>query len=204
LLTRNTFPFETICEIGCGSGGVLAELAGKLPPTLHYLGVDISNEAINMAKKKETQTLKFELKDITEKSDNRHFDLLLVIDVIEHIPNYFYFLERIQPKSIYTVFHIPLDIYTWSLFREKMLIESKDRVGHIHNFTEDFIISILTDYGFKVIDKMYTTLYESHSLKQKIVNSMRKIIFSLNERFCTKTLGGYSILLLTENMNGLK
>src|SRR5437016_5537017 len=81
-----------------------------------------------------------------------------------------------------TIFHIPLDMCVWSLFREKMLIESKERVGHIHNFTEDFITSILTDHGFKIIDKIYTEpTFETMSLKQKFINGIRKILFRINK-----------------------
>lgn len=39
----------------------------------------------------------------------------------------------------------------------------------------------------------------SMTFKQKIVNAVRKLLFRLKKRFCTKTLGGYSILLLAKN-----
>jgi len=200
LLNRNTLSFKTVCETGCGSGQVLVELCDKLPSNVSMFGYDISKDAIHIAKKKEATRIKFEQKDITDKENNDFFDLLLVIDVIEHIENYFGFLRGIAVKSKYTIFHIPLDLSLWSLFREKMLIESKNRVGHIHNFTEDFIESILTDNGFEIVDKLYTEpTFEMISPKQKFINGVRKLLFRINKRFCTKTLGGYSILLLAKN-----
>lgn len=200
LLGKSPVSFKTVAEIGCGSGEILVQLNKKLQGEYSFYGFDISKDAIGIAKKKETDKIKFELRDITVKEDTSYFDMLLVIDVIEHIENYFDFLRGIVTKSKYTIFHIPLDMYVWSLFREGMLIESKDRVGHIHNFTEDFIISILNDIGFKTIDKIYTEPYfELITFKQKLVGNMRKALFSINKRFCTKTLGGYSVLVLTEN-----
>ncbi|MDO8998470.1 MAG: class I SAM-dependent methyltransferase [Bacteroidota bacterium] len=200
LINRSQFKFETVCEIGCGSGEILVQLASKFKENVNLVGFDISKDAIAIAKKKETHRIKFEEKDICDSNNKNFFDLVLVIDVIEHIENYFHFLDAIKPKGKYTIFHIPLDMCVWTLFREKMLIESKERVGHIHNFTEDFILSILTDKGFKIIDKLYTEpTDEAKSLKQKIVNLTRKIVFKLNKRFCTKTIGGYSILILAEN-----
>ena len=178
----------------------MVQLSRELPETIKLFGFDISKDAINLATQKKTGRIQFELKDITDQSEKYFFDLLLVIDVIEHVNNYFKFLAAIASKGRYTIFHIPLDMCVWSLFREKMLIESKERVGHIHNFTEDFIISILTDYGFKIIDKIYTEpTFEKTSFKQKFINGIRKILFRINKRFCTKVLGGYSVLLLTEN-----
>jgi len=200
LLERNPISFKTVAEIGCGSGEILVQLAPQLPNVTNFFGFDISKDAINIARKKETGKIKFDIKDISDKSENCFYDLQLVIDVIEHLDDYFNFLRGIVSKSRYTIFHIPLDMCVWTLFREKMLIESKDRVGHIHNFTEDFIKNILSDYGFEILDKIYTApTFQVISTKQKFVHFIRKFIFSINKRFCTKTLGGYSILLLTKN-----
>lgn len=200
LLERNPISFQTVAEAGCGSGEILVQLSSKLASVTSFSGYDISKDAINIAKTKETAKIKFDVKDIAGKNEDCFFDLLLVIDVIEHIENYFEFLDGIATKSTYTIFHIPLDMSMWSLFREQMLIESKNRIGHIHNFTEDFIKNILSDYGFEVIDQIYTPpTFETVSIKQKLVNTVRKLIFKINKKFCTKTLGGYSILLLTKN-----
>ncbi len=200
LLNRNHIYFETVCEIGCGSGEILVQLAAKFNEVVNFFGFDISKDAINIAKRKETNRIKFEHKDITEATEKNFFDLLLVIDVIEHVDNYFKFLDDITLMGKYTIFHIPLDISVWSLFREKILIESKNRVGHIHNFTEEFIQSILMDKGFKIIDKLYTApTFRTMPFKQKVINRIRKIVFIIHKKFCTKTFGGYSILLLTEN-----
>ncbi len=200
LLARNKITFKTVCEIGCGSGEILVQLEKKLPADVSFSGFDISAAAIDIAKKKETAKIKFYCNDISTSKGNYFFDLLLVIDVIEHVENYFSFLKGTALIGKYTVFHIPLDISVWSLFREQMLVESKNRVGHIHNFTEDFILNILSDHGFKKIDKIYTEpVFETMPPKQKIINGVRKILFKINKKFCTKLLGGYSVLVLCEN-----
>ncbi|HET6992826.1 MAG TPA: class I SAM-dependent methyltransferase [Bacteroidia bacterium] len=198
LLNRHTLSFKTICEVGCGSGEILVELEKNLKGDISYSGFDISKDAMTIAKKKETGKIKFFLKDIADES--RFFDLILVIDVIEHIENYFQFLDKIVSRGEYTVFHIPLDMSVWTIYREKVLIESKKRVGHIHNFTEDFIISVLEDHGFKVIDKIYTKpMFESMTVKQRIANGIRKFTYLLNKKFATKFMGGYSIMVLCKN-----
>jgi SAM-dependent methyltransferase len=176
--------------VGCGSGAVLEELSKcNNNKTINYFGFDISKDAINIANKRSNSNLSFYLKDITDSSNTDLFDVLLVVDVIEHLPNYFSFLEA-----------IPLDMFVWSLFRENMLIESKKRVGHIHNFSEDFILSVIEDNGFNIIDKQYTEPdYTSSSFKQRIVNTLKKLLFKISPRFCSKTLGGYSIMVLCKN-----
>jgi SAM-dependent methyltransferase len=169
-------------------------------PNVNFLGVDISQDAIDIAKTKETSQIRFESRDITNDQLIQRFDLILVIDVIEHIENYFKFLRDVCPRGRYTVFHIPLDMCMWSLFRENMLIESKERVGHIHAFTEDFIKSVLKDCGYKIIDQVYTEPnLKTLKTKQKLIEFVRKTIFKINKRFCSKTIGGMSILILAEN-----
>jgi SAM-dependent methyltransferase len=211
LLTRNPLDVKTVGEIGCGSGEILVQLEKSLPGYTRFFGFDISRDAMQIAKKKETSKITFCLMDITTPDKTREvtggaplpfFDLLLVIDVIEHVENYFALLDSLLSKGRFTIFHIPLDLSVWSLFREKMLIESKDRVGHIHNFTEDFIQAILADHGFRTVDKLYTEpTFETMPLKQQFVNAARKMLFKLNKRFCMKVMGGYSVLLLCENQN---
>jgi SAM-dependent methyltransferase len=201
LLKKNNISIKTVAEVGCGSGEILVQLQKEFPGAEKFYGFDVSKDALQIANRKQTDKIRFELLDIA--GSNRtdlHFDLFLVIDVLEHIPDYFTFLKGIQNKGTYTVFHIPLDMSVWSLFREKMLIESKNRVGHIHAFTEEFILEILKDYGFDIIDKIYTPPTYSHtSIKQKITHGIRKFLFLLNNTLASKTIGGYSIMVLTKN-----
>ncbi len=196
-------PLKTIAEVGCGSGEILVELSKKLHEDVKLFGFDISKDAIAIAKTKETSRIKIEQTDLASSPSTEYFfDVLMVIDVIEHVNNYFQFLDGIANKSKYTIFHIPLDMCMWTLFREKILLESKERVGHIHNFTEDFIKDILREYGFKIIAQIYTEpTFQVKSFKQTTINQIRKLLFKINKRFASKTLGGYSILLLTENNN---
>lgn len=202
LLSKYQIPLQSICEVGCGSGEILVQLSANLPYNTEFTGFDISSDAINIAKKKETDKIKFELKDITNDTSGLYFDLILVMDVIEHIENYFKFLRDVVQKSRYTIFHIPLGMCIWSLFREQMLIEPKERVGHIHVFSEDFIKSILSDCGYKIIDKIYTEpIYRPTSIKERTIDFTRKTLFKLNKRLCSKTIGGMSILILAENEN---
>jgi SAM-dependent methyltransferase len=193
-----------VADIGCGTGQIMAELCNLLPEQVRFFGFDISTDAIRLARNKESERIKVDLLDLVSRSEKDCiFDVILVIDVLEHVENYFAFLDGIVKKARYTIFHIPLDLSLWSLFREKMLLESKERVGHIHNFTEDFIKSILEDQGFKILYQLYTPpTGKPKSTKEVIINGLRKLLFKMNKRFASKTIGGYSILLLTENKQG--
>jgi predicted TPR repeat methyltransferase len=201
MIRKNALNPASICEVGCGNGSIIKELSREFTAT-QFLGIDISEQAIEYAIKESNERIQFAVADILhhENWPEASFDLILAIDLIEHLENYFAYLRKINSSGLYTMLHIPLDISIWTLFREKMLIESKDRVGHIHNFTESFIRSVLEDLGLKIIDSEYTLPnYQPQGTKAKFVFQLRKLLFKMNKRFCSKTIGGLSILILCKN-----
>lgn len=200
LLQKNNIPLQTIAEVGCGSGAILLQLQKKLSHTTQYFGYDISADAYDISKQYENEHLHFFHQDYTQLQKENPYDVQLVIDVIEHVEDYFQFLKKIKAKAKYTVFHIPLDMCLWTLFREKMLIEAKDRIGHINIFTEQFILSILEDSGYTIIDKVFTKpLSKNKTLKEKIITAKRNFLFALSPAFCAKTIGALSIMVLVKN-----
>jgi len=200
VLDGNLSDFNAVCEVGCGSGAILVQMSKHFPKTSSWTGYDISQNAIDIANKKTSSKLNFKLKEITLEDEAVNYDLMLVIDVIEHLENYFSFLDAIVSRSQYFVLHIPLDMSLWSLLREGILIESKNRVGHIHNFTEDFIKSILQDHGFHIIKQIYTEpISKAENGKQHLVNFIRKTLHLISPRLSSKIVGGYSIMLLAKS-----
>lgn len=200
LLQKNKIPLQTVSEVGCGSGAILLQLQKELSPTIQYFGYDISADAYEICKKYENEHLHFFHQDYTLLQNAAPNDVQLVIDVIEHVEDYFQFLKKIKNKAKYTVFHIPLDMCIWTLFREKMLIEAKERIGHINIFTEQFILSVLEDNGYTILDKVFTKpLSNNQSLKEKLITAKRNFLFALSPSFCAKTIGAISIMVLAKN-----
>lgn len=200
LLQKNNIPLQKIAEVGCGSGAILLQLQKNLTQSIQYFGYDISADAYKICKQNENEYLHFFHQDYTNIQNEAPYDAQLVIDVIEHVEDYFLFLKKIKNKAKYTVFHIPLDMCIWTLFREKMLIEAKDRIGHINIFTEQFILSILKDSGYTIIDKIFTKpLPNNRTLKEKIITATRNFLFALSPSFCAKTIGALSIMVLAKN-----
>ncbi len=74
---------NTICEIGCGAGGILAELQKVLPAHITFIGYDISPQAHVISRRFANPTCQFILGDAF--ADRLEYDLVLVMDVIEHV-----------------------------------------------------------------------------------------------------------------------
>jgi len=81
-----------VCEIGCGTGEILA----SLDINLGY-GIDISEKMVEKAKAKfsERINLKFEVKDIFE-IKSLDYEYIVLADVLEHIDNPDLFFKRLS------------------------------------------------------------------------------------------------------------
>ena len=108
LKKRNLTP-HTICEVGCGAGEVLNELQKLLQDQTVLWGYDISPQAIALCRPKTNERLHFKLADIRREQD-AFFEMLLVLDVFEHLEDAFSFLRALRHKGEDKIFHIPLDL----------------------------------------------------------------------------------------------
>src|SRR5205823_13237221 len=98
ILRRNRVSPATVCEVGCGAGEVLTQLQQRLSGEPTFWGYDISPQAMELAKRRANERLRFRLGDIGDIEDG-YFELILVLDVIEHLADYFRFLSDLKDKG---------------------------------------------------------------------------------------------------------
>jgi len=198
IMNRNKLFPHSIAEVGCGVGEILYSLNSKMNnDKIMFKGYDIASDAIEIANSKKVSNVEFYCEDFI-KLKNEHFDLLLMIDVFEHVPDYLNFIEKCSSKSKYKIFHIPLDIHFSGIIRNK-LIDVRNRVGHLHYFTKDTALATLKDCGLNIIDYFYTDGSEvSKKFRTKIANVPRKILFPIAPNLTVTLMGGYSLLVLAE------
>jgi hypothetical protein len=198
IIGRNDLNPKTIAEIGCGAGEILNQLHLKMTNDVSFFGYDISIDAINIAKKREKDRLVFKYEDFLKTQDK--FDLLLMIDVFEHVDDYLGFLKLCKGKAKNTIFHIPLEINVFGVLRN-YLIAGRNSVGHLHYFTKETAIATLIDSGYEIEDFFYTASsleLPRLSEKSKFAVLIRKILYKFNKDFAVRTLGGFSLLVLTK------
>lgn len=198
ILSKNGMVPNTVCEVGCGAGEILRQLYLKFPNNVSFEGFEISDQAFQIAEKKTCDRLQFFNKDV-RKNANKFYDLLLAIDVIEHVENYMDFLRELQPLADYKIFHIPLDLSAQSVIRKKQLINFRYKTGHLNYFTQSTALAILKDAGYQVLDHVYTGSHiyaKTHSIKADLMKIPRLCMFMLNEDFAARLLGGFSLLVL--------
>jgi SAM-dependent methyltransferase len=199
ILAKHDLHPKTIAEAGCGAGEVLRLLQQRLEDTCVFFGYDISPQAIELCKGRANEKLRFTLGDLSADAQAQ-FDLILVLDVIEHVEDYFSFLRGIHLKSGFKILHIPLDLSVQAVLRRRGLLVRRERHGHIHYFTKETALASVTDCGYEIEDYFYTPrcIELAKSLLQKIARLPRVVCFSLQQDLAVRILGGYSLLVLAK------
>ena len=201
LLKKNNIAPKEVIEVGCGAGENLVELLKRDSSIEKLSGYDISPQAIALANGRSSDKISFYNEDCTLK-ENINADLILIIDVVEHVDDYYGFLRKLKAKSKYFVFHIPLDISCRTVLKPHVMLQQRHSVGHIHYYTKEMVEWALQDTGYEIIDWVYTKpvvdVQAADSFKRFIKKILRNISFAVNKDWSAKKWGGYSMMVFAK------
>jgi len=182
----------SICDIGCGTGGVLAELDRRLDFVAQFKGYEVSPQAHALAQHFNSSRCEYMLGDPF--ADGRFFDLALALDVVEHVEDCFRFVRQCAGKATWKIYHIPLDVSASSVVRGTNCWEI---VKHLHLFTRETALKTIQYAGHEVVDWFLTpvALERPHRAATRLTNLPRRI---LPESLASRIFGGYSIMILAK------
>jgi SAM-dependent methyltransferase len=200
MLERNGVQFASLCEIGCGAGEILNVLSRSFGAGKQLYGYEISPQAFDLCCRKAKPGLTFRLGELLAE-DAQSFDVLLAIDVFEHVEDYLGFLKRLKPWSTYKVFHIPLDLSVQSVLRAKPILKLRRDVGHLHYFTKETALETLRSAGYDIVDHFFTATavdLPNRGWKANLMKLPRRVLFAVNPDWAARLLGGYSLMVLAK------
>lgn len=199
MISRHNLQLQSVYEIGCGAGEVLKQVQHNLPTDVLFAGYDISPEAIELARARANDNLNFYCGDMLV-MDVPPCDLLLCIDVFEHVEDCFGFLRKMKPLGRQKLFHIPLDLSVQTIARGTPLMNWRAQYGHVQYFTKDTALATLTDTGYRIVDWFYTPsgVDQGTSMKARLAKIPRTLLSKLNQDLSVRLFGGYSLLVLAE------
>jgi SAM-dependent methyltransferase len=143
-----------VLEIGCGSG----KFRRNVPAGAEYWGIEPNPEAAAAAAAHVDRILVGTFRELVDSLPDHHFDLVICNDVIEHMDDHDWFLERIQakmdPARSFIVGSIPNVGYVVVLFRLLVTREWRyadsgvlDRT-HLRFFTRKSLKRTFAEHGF--------------------------------------------------------
>jgi hypothetical protein len=167
-------------------------------PAPQLVGYEISPQAFALATSRSAEGLEFRLGDVLH--DAGTFDLMLLIDVIEHLEDYFGLLRRLQSRAEHKLFHIPLELSAQSVLLDYPLEISRENLGHLHFFTRETALGMLRGLGYEVVGWMYTpssSLLRYDSWKLRALERTRRMLFPISPTATVRLMGGYSLMVLS-------
>ena len=170
-----------------------------MEPQCIFIGYDIAPQAIELSRTRQNDRLQCHLADIRREA-NPGFDLLLMLDVLEHQENYFHFLRETKPLAPYKLFHAVLDLSAQAVLRKANLSERRRRTDDLHFFTKDTFLQSLRDEEYEILDWFYVSrsLRRASTATRKILQLPRLVFFALCPDFAVRLLGGYSLFVLAK------
>jgi SAM-dependent methyltransferase len=196
ILRSNQLSPHSFCDIGCGSGDALACLQADFPES-RFVGFDISPQLEGFWR--QSPSIAFHLGNFHE-INNEVFDLLMMLDVFEHVRDPFTFLDQSRRHARSFVFHIPLDLSALSVARGSPLMRVRRGVGHLHFYTRDLALETLTECGYTIDEWRYTgafkTLATHHSWKTRMAALPRRVAYAINKDAGVRIFGGETLIVL--------
>ncbi len=199
LRLRNLQP-KSILEVGCGGGGILVELQKQLGADVTFMGYEPMPEAFEKASGRSNERLHFKKTTVGD-APEAVFDLVLCLDVFEHVEDYFKFLRELRRHGKQFIFHIPLDMNTQMVARETPIKRVRQEVGHIHYFSKYTALATLEYCGYKIDHWFFTKSWTSayRSLFARLATIPRRFFFSFAPEWTARLLGGLPLLVLAES-----
>ncbi len=197
ILSKNQVMPLSIGEVGCGAGEILRQLSLTLP-NARFVGYELSPQAFQLCASRASDRISFKCCDIA--AEDVELDLLLCIDVFEHVEDYFGFIRSLKPKASYKVFHIPLDLSVLALLTGS-IVRNRATFGHLHYFMRETAISTLEDCGYEVIDHQFTPFFRelpAASIKSKLARIPRELIYRISANWMSRLVGGCSLIVLAK------
>jgi len=199
ILRANDVAPVRVADAGCGTGGVLVQLQAMLPPGVELTGFEIADAAYRTAATRGNERLRF-VHGLVEDRAGDPFDLVLAMDVFEHVPDYLGFLERLRGTAHRFVFHVPLDLSVAGLLAG-LPMHRRRTVGHLHYYTAETAAASISDSGYRIVDSRLT-----HAVMQPPPRGWKRRLRMLPDRLlhaaspavAARLLGGHSLLVLAE------
>ncbi len=185
-----------VCDIGCGTGMVLTEL-WRIGAIAGGVGFEPAPDARFVDDVPPSIELRRDPATVTGES----FDVALMLDVFEHVPDYLGFLDELRGLAPWFVFHIPLDLNVYNLVRPSRFERLRHESGHLHYFDRNTALATLEQCGYEPVAHRFTPAFdapvvESAGRTAHLMATMRRWGSRVSPSLTSTALGGLPLLVL--------
>jgi SAM-dependent methyltransferase len=194
-ISRNDIQFTSCADVGCGAG-LVTELLAKEFPSSRFEGFELSNDAEKFWKERQSlDNLVFRVGDLLE--SKQVFDVVICLDVFEHVEDYFGFLRKLRTKGRRFIFNIPLDMNVMKIITPGIKF-AREEVGHLHYFNRYTALQTVQDTGYRIHDSYLSSAYTStmpRNIRQAAILPIRLLSLAFGKKCASTLFGGISLVV---------
>jgi len=169
---------SAVLDIGCGYGYLL----NSFKDAKEIYGTDISKEAVEMAKK-QNPSFNISVADILKPSKlNKKFDLILAINVIEHLTNPklgVKYIKSLLNNNGLMIIHLPTINNEFSKWIYSKTY-AKDPT-HVFRPTGEEVKELFTNEGFELLQESYMPYWPKFIFKHAKIHPAYMAVFRLSK-----------------------
>lgn len=143
---------ELVLDIGCGIGAVAYDIAERAGAQV--VGIDLSPQNIAIARERYRHPrLEFMVHDGTQPLSGRSYDVVVLSNILEHLPDRPAFLRRIQQAAnpLRVLIRVPLFERDWQVPLKKELgLEWRLDETHETEYTLESFLDEMAEAGFTI------------------------------------------------------
>ncbi len=204
------FKPDSIIDIACGSGKILIEIAKRLG-SKDVVGVDISRKIIDIARQNDSEGVVEWLPLSIFDYQRTGFDLVLAIDIVEHVENDKELLDRILSLGKLAVIKVPIEdnpinrFIMWATCKKiDPWKETERKYGHIHHYSLKSFIQLLEASGASVEKIEYLHLPKRSKAFWEVLRVLILPLWFISRKAYIKFNGGFVVALIKCNTYGKK
>jgi SAM-dependent methyltransferase len=187
---------RSICDVGCGAGDVLARLHRTLR-TERAVGYDISQRAVELASRHAADGLRFVAGRV--EPDVQPFDVMLLLDVVEHVPDPVSFLISLRHVAPHAIMNIPLELSVLKVLSPNSLARGRRALGHVHYFNESVVYELLCEADYSITDVWFSPPGTGRVVRDRRRRALRvaqRAATRIGPRIAARTIGGSSLMVV--------
>jgi SAM-dependent methyltransferase len=195
-IERSGITPRSIAEVGCGAGGIVAELA-RTYPSVRCVGFEVSEDAHRLCAQHRASNLTYVLGSFVHADEE--VDLIVCCDVFEHVDDYVGFVRALGAKARHLIFNIPLDLSVSNILLRRFDY-LRGRYGHLHYFTRETALATLEHAGLKVRTEFLANggIARAVTARKRLAAIPRVIVGAFSPELSCRLMGGYSLVVVAD------
>jgi 2-polyprenyl-3-methyl-5-hydroxy-6-metoxy-1,4-benzoquinol methylase len=163
-------PFDSVCELGCGTGAVLEECM-RLGLGLRYYGLDSSTAALAYLHRHHGDRVGIVHHDLEAGvPEDLVFDFLILSHVLEHLATPQLLLRSLVGRCRYLLAEVPLEkqpvprAVAWLRSTLRARSREQNAAGHVQFFSRESFEDLIRAAGWTIVRQHLYVPYFKHSI----------------------------------------